>query len=329
VARTYGLAFDYATGRRLDDLKRWIDEGKPPIALVRYSHWSQIQPGVSTQDGFTGPHFVVVVGYGDGNIVINDPNYWPPRRLEGYRKAWSEELFHLAWSQVGMPAMPNPNNAVIVPTRGKVQQPGEGDETTPTVTYIIRPGDSWRDLAIKFYHDPSRYREILAFNGLRPGLRPVVGDELRIPVPIEMEGRLSFEQDLVLGQGVTQLVDADLLEELKRRWVLEGRIAASADPSALLRSFVDEITQSTEASIGGPKEEDPARPPETPTDQETPKTTVVEYVVQPNDSWPAIAGRFLGDQSRYPEIIAFNRLSPDARLWAGQKVYIAVEKEQE
>ena len=92
--------------------------------------------------------------------------------------------------------------------------------------------------------------------------------------------------------------------------------------------MLEAIIQSAEASIGEPKAEDPARLPETPTDRETPKTTVVEYVVQPNDSWPAIAGRFLGDQSRYPEIIAYNRLSPDARLWAGQKLNIAVEKEQ-
>jgi uncharacterized protein YvpB len=136
VARKYGLAFEYGTGRQLDDLKRWVDEGKPAIALIRYSHWSQIQPGVSTQDAFTGPHFVVVVGYGEGSIYVNDPDYWPPRRLEGHRKAWSEELFLLAWSQVRTAAVPNPNNAIIVPTRGRVEQRGANWPSNSTTTQV-------------------------------------------------------------------------------------------------------------------------------------------------------------------------------------------------
>jgi nucleoid-associated protein YgaU len=310
VARTHGLTFNYGENYELNDLKRWIEEGKPVIALVKYSAWSQIEPGVSTQDIFSGPHFVVVVGYGDGNIYINDPNYWPPRRQEGHRKTWSEVLFNLAWSNVRTPGIPNPNNAVIVPTVGKVQDedlsletgdmPGMVEFTVQpqnVVEYTVQPGDTWAGIAGKFYGDQTRYPEILAFNNLSAGAPLYVNKKLRIPVR-ETEA-VPPDQPIILGEGAIQTVDADLLRRLKETWVSEGKLATSADEITALRAFVDEIKR-----------------------WDVSETPAITYMVQPGDTWSSIAGKFYGDQMRYQEIIEFNQLPPGAPLYAGQKLRI-------
>jgi nucleoid-associated protein YgaU len=301
VARTFGVTFRYGDNHSLNDLKRWIDEGKPAIALVKYSHWSQIEPGVSTQDTFTGPHFVVVIGYGNGHIYINDPNYQGARRQEGHKKAWSEVLFNLAWSNVRTSDVLNPNNAVIVPTVGRVESgsPTTGtEEPAGVVEYTVQPGDTWAGIAGKFYGDQGRYPEILAFNNLSVGAPLYVGQRLRIPVE-EEESELVPGQPIVLGQGATQSVDADLVKRLKEKWVSAGKVAATADQAAVLRAFTDEIKR-----------------------WEPEQTTAIEYVVQPGDTWAGIAGKFFGDQTRYQEIIEFNQLPAGAPLSVGQKLRI-------
>lgn len=295
VARPYGVTFDYAVNHTLDDLKRWVGEGKPAIALVRYGVWSRIRPRVSTQDTFTGPHFVVVVGYGEGNIYINDPNYWPPRREEGHRKAWSEELFNQAWSNVGSAGLLNPNNSAIVPTVGKV-------DVTAVVEYTVQPGDAWTALAGRFYSDQTRYPEILAFNNLSEGSAPHVGQKLHIPL---MEGDsviLSPDLVLVFGEGAVQNLSSDLVRDLQKKWVNDGKLAAIAGEPAVLRAFVDEIAV-----------------------WDADETTMIEYIVRPGDSWAALAGRFFGNQMRYPELIEFNGLPPNASLRVGQKIRIPLE----
>jgi nucleoid-associated protein YgaU len=283
-------------------LKRWIDEGKPAIALVKYSAWSQIEPGISTQDSFTGPHFIVVVGYGNGNIYINDPNYWPPRREEGHKKSWSEVLFNLAWSNVRTSSVLNPNNSVIVPLTGQTESdsPAPETESVAKVTeYIVQPGDSWSNIAAKFYGDQSRYLEILAFNDLSSGAPLYVGQKLRIPTREGESETLPSGQPIVLGAGATQSVDADLVGRLKIKWVREGKLAATADETTVLRAFTDEIKSG-----------------------EVKDTAVIEYIVQPGDTWSGIAGKFFGDQARYREIMEFNQLAPGASLFVGQKLGI-------
>jgi nucleoid-associated protein YgaU len=97
VGRAYDVPFDYFYPWDLERLKQAIDEGKAPITLVHYGAWSQIDPGVSTQSAFSGPHFVVVIAYDDENIYVNDPLWKGERRSEGEHKCWTYEEFNAAW----------------------------------------------------------------------------------------------------------------------------------------------------------------------------------------------------------------------------------------
>lgn len=94
----YGVTFEYFYDWSLDRLFEILAEGHPLIALVHYGAWSQLEPGTSTQNKFQGPHFVVVLGYDDQYIYVNDPLWKLDRRNEGYRKAWTHDQFMQAWN---------------------------------------------------------------------------------------------------------------------------------------------------------------------------------------------------------------------------------------
>ena len=120
AAQQLGLTLEYHDGCSLQDLRGWLDERRPPIALVNYGVWSS--RGL-TQDDFAGSHFVVVVGYHEGRIVFNDPDYQLDRRLEGDHKSYSEQIFYQAWHDLLV--HDNPNGAVLVPNRAMpVQERG-------------------------------------------------------------------------------------------------------------------------------------------------------------------------------------------------------------
>jgi ABC-type bacteriocin/lantibiotic exporter with double-glycine peptidase domain len=120
AAQQFGLTLEYHDGRGLEDLRGWLDERRPFIALVNYDVWSS--RGL-TQDDFSGSHFVVVVGYDEGNVFVNDPDYQLDRRLEGDHKSYTTQLFDQAWHDLLV--HDNPNGAVLVPDRAMPVQPGD------------------------------------------------------------------------------------------------------------------------------------------------------------------------------------------------------------
>ena len=97
AAQSYGVTLDYIFGWTVDRLAEAVQAGQAVIALVHYGAWSQINPGISTQNTFEGPHFVVVVGADDENIYVNDPLWKEARRNQGFRKAWTHSQFAAAW----------------------------------------------------------------------------------------------------------------------------------------------------------------------------------------------------------------------------------------
>lgn len=77
-------------------LKQAVDDRKPFIALVNYKAWST-DPAVPTQSTFDKTHFVVVTGYENGNVTINDPLWWRPKREQGHHKKMTYDQFAAAW----------------------------------------------------------------------------------------------------------------------------------------------------------------------------------------------------------------------------------------
>lgn len=83
----------------ISNLRYWIDNGQPFIALVTYKPLSS--SGITYYPG-TFNHFVVVVGYDQDIpcVVIHDP-YWPDGR--GSYLVVPTEVFAEAWSMVDSP----------------------------------------------------------------------------------------------------------------------------------------------------------------------------------------------------------------------------------
>jgi uncharacterized protein YvpB len=98
AAQSYELVFDYFHAWNVQQLIDVLNTGRVAIALVHYGAWSQINAGISTQNPFTGPHFVTVVGADDKYIYVNDPLWKDNRRTHGFRKAWTHAEFYAAWS---------------------------------------------------------------------------------------------------------------------------------------------------------------------------------------------------------------------------------------
>ena len=98
AAESYGHPLDFFHSWTMQKLKAKLSEGRPLMVLVHYGAWSKLKPGSSTQSRFEGPHFLLVVGYDDQCVYVNDPLWKDDRRIEGFRKAWTHDEFYAAWS---------------------------------------------------------------------------------------------------------------------------------------------------------------------------------------------------------------------------------------
>ena len=99
VGESYGVPLEYRKGWGLGELRAMLDRGRPLIALVHYGAFSEQQSGVSTQSAFTGPHFLVVVGYDERHVVVHDPLWTGDRRDEGAFKKWPNRVWLEAWGR--------------------------------------------------------------------------------------------------------------------------------------------------------------------------------------------------------------------------------------
>lgn len=94
AAQRFGLAMA-SRQASLDDLKRLIDSGQPPVALVKYENLPE-----RYDSHYKGGHYVLVVGYDEQNILINDP-YYPAGSTAGYQKAYPYQGWLAAWKADG------------------------------------------------------------------------------------------------------------------------------------------------------------------------------------------------------------------------------------
>ncbi len=154
AARAYNVEFTYFYPWTLNDLMRSLDSGKAVIPLVHYGAWSNLG---KTQSSFKGPHFVVVVGYDEEYIYVNDPLWQKTRRNEGEHKRWTHKEFLKAWATASYDG--NRNYSGIYCTLPVPVSPANGGEAAEPVEeippFIIEPDLLRRILAwATYYHVP-------------------------------------------------------------------------------------------------------------------------------------------------------------------------------
>ncbi len=114
VAAYHGLKLQRFNNMEMADLERWLQMGKPLIALIKYS-----ELGSGRQDlNYPGLHWLVVVGFDAGNIYVNDPDYWGDRRAEGHARPMSRVVFSTAWGTTLPDAINRQALVVVDATQG-------------------------------------------------------------------------------------------------------------------------------------------------------------------------------------------------------------------
>src|SRR5262245_4247887 len=115
AADRYGAPLEFRTGCGLHELRGYLNHGRPLIALVHYGAFSELEPGVSTQSPFTGPHFLLVVGYDARHVVVHDPLWTGERRGEGAFRRWPNAVWERAWATCHLDC--NPDGAALISQR--------------------------------------------------------------------------------------------------------------------------------------------------------------------------------------------------------------------
>jgi predicted double-glycine peptidase len=122
AAKALGYSLTGTAYKTLTDLKSSIDKSIPAIVVLHYGDL------IDKLDTFKGPHILVVVGYDDKGVYVNDPDYWGANREQGKQKLHSYETFNKAWQStvdgnfagnlwyIDKPTNNNPTNTEEKPT---------------------------------------------------------------------------------------------------------------------------------------------------------------------------------------------------------------------
>lgn len=105
--RSYGYTFDVMYDQSPEGLRFLLDKGQTPIALIHYEFLSSRQ-----DNGFKGPHFVVVTGYDENGYYVNDPDFWGSFRDDGHNHFYKKDEFEKSWGSCHIDL--NPDNSLIV-----------------------------------------------------------------------------------------------------------------------------------------------------------------------------------------------------------------------
>jgi hypothetical protein len=129
----------YAVNGRADwnAIQNEVGNQRPVIALINYAAIPQRQ----NQADRAG-HYVVVIGYDESNVYVNDPDFYGARRSQGVKMALKLSDFLLA-----VRTSPGPNSAVFVRVAAAPPPADDGNGGTTddgpdpnTVPHTIPPG---------------------------------------------------------------------------------------------------------------------------------------------------------------------------------------------
>jgi hypothetical protein len=138
-AGAFSLEMAVGSGFTLDQLKSFLDNGQPLIALIKYANLPD-----RVDKGSVNGHYVVVVGYDDARqvVFINDPDYFAGT-TDGYQKAYPYTTWLAAWR--GDNATDQTYNcSAIYPTKqgviggSGISTPPPTDQQTGDV-YVVAP----------------------------------------------------------------------------------------------------------------------------------------------------------------------------------------------
>jgi len=103
----YHIPSFWKEGLGLSDLKAAIDAGRPMTVLVNYG--PLVDAGVTEKTNFRGGHFMNVIGYGNGQVIVHDPY-----QLDGGAGlVLDERLFMNSWQSCHY--QNNPNGGAVIP----------------------------------------------------------------------------------------------------------------------------------------------------------------------------------------------------------------------
>jgi LysM repeat protein/uncharacterized protein YvpB len=109
AAEKYGLKLIETRKLNLPAIQAEIDAGRPVISLIHYGTLSKRQ-----NQRFRGGHFVVVVGYNERDVILNDPDWWGERRNEGKLFRVPRSEFETAIGSASYKAGNSPHWGVMV-----------------------------------------------------------------------------------------------------------------------------------------------------------------------------------------------------------------------
>jgi hypothetical protein len=106
---TYGYQYVKFANSPIQTIKEYLNKNILGITLIHYGDLT------GRQDTYTGPHFVVVVGYDDNGYWIHDPDWWGSKREQGASHYWPKAEFEKAFIDSKLDGNPTQSFLIILP----------------------------------------------------------------------------------------------------------------------------------------------------------------------------------------------------------------------